>query len=222
MEKKAFLQLYKKNLKTANELFRNLEKESSFTSRNSKKIFYKTIQKGDGKPLVGKESLVTMRYAFYKADGSLFSFTDNPRTLTLQNTLPGLAEGMEGMEIGEKRVIYLHPDLITGALADPGICLKAMIEVEDVCSSPSSLHHAFSPVSIEISGKNLSQTGKEVAFLIGQSFWEHYIKETSISAAKIIDFLQQIQNNFDEIPLLTEDERDALNLIHFSLYFKDK
>jgi FKBP-type peptidyl-prolyl cis-trans isomerase len=84
------------------------------------KLYCEIIQEGKGDPI----SINTPILASYIAKvlennqlKSVFQSEHSPMEISLQDTIPGFAQGVAGMLKGEKRVIYIHPDLAYGATA---------------------------------------------------------------------------------------------------------
>lgn len=104
----------------------NLEAAEQFLSANAtqegvvqvidNKVQYKILQEGTGVELQGKpEALLHYKGSF--VNGQVFSSSlDNkePILLPLSQTIPGFSLGMQGMKEGEKRVVFIHPDMAYG------------------------------------------------------------------------------------------------------------
>ncbi len=118
----------------------NLTKANNFLSENAKlkgivsleegKIQYQIDQPGSG-ALVELSSHPEVRYTGKFLDGRLFSASEDPTVLPMEEIIGGLAKGMQGMHEGEKRTIFIHPDLAYGRSGGlpPNSLLRFEIEV---------------------------------------------------------------------------------------------
>lgn len=103
----------------------NLEKAVAFLKENAskkdvhsidEKLQYIVNQTGSGE-VVKEDSTPLIHYKGSLADGSTFASSlesGNPITLSIAQTIPGFSKGMVGMKEGEKRTLYIHPDLAYG------------------------------------------------------------------------------------------------------------
>ncbi|NGX61023.1 MAG: putative FKBP-type peptidyl-prolyl cis-trans isomerase FkpA [Chlamydiae bacterium] len=109
-------QLAENNLVAANDFFASNCKKEGIESPDPK-LQYEVVHGGEGEA-VTEESIPLIRYKGSLLDGSVFATSEqageNPVALPMQETIPGLAKGIVGMKEGEKRILYIHPDLTTG------------------------------------------------------------------------------------------------------------
>ena len=108
--------------KSANE---NLQKAVAFLKENGakegvlsvdEKLQYVVNQAGDGAE-VTENSNPLIHYKGSLIDGTTFASSldsGEPITLPIGSTIPGFSKGMVGMKEGEKRTLYIHPDLAYG------------------------------------------------------------------------------------------------------------
>ncbi len=74
------------------------------------KLYYEVLQSGS-------QSLASSNLFHYKIttlDATIVAYTyaeGAPKSVCLENALPGFARGVAGMKMGEKRRLYIHPDL---------------------------------------------------------------------------------------------------------------
>lgn len=104
----------------------NLDKAVAFLKENSKKqgvhsideqIQYTIQNEGKGDE-VTSESCPLIHYKGSLIDGTVFASSldaGEPITLPIGQTIPGFSKGMVGMKEGEKRTLYIHPELAYGA-----------------------------------------------------------------------------------------------------------
>lgn len=101
----------------------NLAKAEDFLKKNRKvkhvvtlekgKVQFKVEKQGSGEILQPNLSPI-IRYVGKFLDGSVFGQSMEDEPISLDEMIPGLKEGMAGMKEGEKRTIYIHPDLAYG------------------------------------------------------------------------------------------------------------
>ncbi|MFN0064641.1 MAG: FKBP-type peptidyl-prolyl cis-trans isomerase [Chlamydiales bacterium] len=104
-----------KNLKEANAF---LEKNASATGIKmiGPKLQYRVESEGAG-DIVAEDSIPLIHYEGKLIDGTVFASSaenEEPISLPIQQTVPGFAQGLVGMREGEKRTLYIHPELAYG------------------------------------------------------------------------------------------------------------
>jgi peptidylprolyl isomerase len=83
-------------------------------TKTSSGLATKVITQGTGKDHPGKEEAVTVNYTGWTADGKMFDSTvarGKPVTLVVNRVLPGLAEGLRLMVVGETRRLWVPESL---------------------------------------------------------------------------------------------------------------
>lgn len=103
------------------------------------KLQYKIVQPGEGEEV----SLASTPCIYFKGcllNGKVFGSSDKspePVKIVLAQTIPGVAQGMVGMKAGEKRILYIHPDLGYGIAENMPIPPNSLLifEVEVVSVS---------------------------------------------------------------------------------------
>ncbi len=98
------------NLSQAEEFLTNNGKEKNVTSLADGKLQYKIEKKGEG-AVVEEHFSPLIRYKGLLMDGSVFGASTEDEMLSLDETIPGFKKGLIGMKEGEKRTLYIHPDL---------------------------------------------------------------------------------------------------------------
>jgi len=98
----------------------NLEKAESFLAINKKaegiveiekdKLQYKVEKKGTGLEVQPHFSPI-IRYTGRFIDGKVFGASKEDEMISLDETIPGFAKGVIGMQEGEKRTLFIHPEL---------------------------------------------------------------------------------------------------------------
>lgn len=126
------------NLTEANAYFENLSSDASMQIVVLKQLYFKTILQGSGKEL--KEfDYVRVGYVIEDGKGNIL-FANHDIWLNLSQTIPGLVHGVQGMKVGEKRQIFIHPALAYGALTTLPPCSELivtikLIDIDDKISS---------------------------------------------------------------------------------------
>lgn len=146
VQKTAFEKVSQENLQKANEFIQKNSKETGVIEIKPGKLQYKLLNEGNG-PVVEPNGSPQINYTGKFIDGTVFgSSEDNggPITIPLGQTIQGFSLGIAGMKEGEKRRLFVHPDLgygTTGHLP-PNSLLIFDIEVIKA-SSPDKKEHAY-------------------------------------------------------------------------------
>ncbi|MGE5195766.1 MAG: FKBP-type peptidyl-prolyl cis-trans isomerase, partial [Anaerolineae bacterium] len=98
----------------------NLKKAEAFMSQNAsandvitiekEKLQYKIDRAGEG-AVVQEHFSPLIRYTGKFLDGKVFGTSKEDELISLDETIPGFSKGLLGMREGEKRTLYIHPDL---------------------------------------------------------------------------------------------------------------
>ncbi|MES2199014.1 MAG: FKBP-type peptidyl-prolyl cis-trans isomerase [Chlamydiota bacterium] len=134
------------NLLLAEEFLKKNVKTEGVVSLEEGKIQYKIEKEGLGDKLQENSSPL-IRYTGKFLDGSVFGSSSEDELISLEEMISGLKNGIIGMQEGEKRTIYIHPDLAYGTTGSlpPNSLLTFEIEVikaqapispEDLPSAP--------------------------------------------------------------------------------------
>lgn len=118
----------------------NLKKADDFLAKNAQspdvvvmeegKLQYKIEKAGEGSE-VQLHFTPLVRYTGKYVDGTIFGSSKEDELVSLDETIPGLSKGMVGMKEGEKRTVYIHPELGYGThgYLPPNSLLTFEIEV---------------------------------------------------------------------------------------------
>jgi peptidylprolyl isomerase len=110
VQEAAFEKTAAKNLSLAEDFLTKNGKSEGIVSCEEGKVQYKIDQEGAGEGLKnGDRPLV--HYTLKLLDGSVFTQSKEPEPLPLDEIIPGLRAGLLGMKEGEKRTIFIHPQL---------------------------------------------------------------------------------------------------------------
>jgi len=115
IQESIFLQTAEKNLSEANSFLEKNSKEEDVISLDPK-LQYRVLSQGKGDEVSG-ESIPLIHYTGKLLNGTVFASsreTDAPITLPIKQTIPGFNKGLVGMKEGEKRVLYIHPEMAYG------------------------------------------------------------------------------------------------------------
>ncbi|MES2121871.1 MAG: FKBP-type peptidyl-prolyl cis-trans isomerase N-terminal domain-containing protein [Chlamydiota bacterium] len=118
----------------------NLQKAETFLAENTKKEGVVSLEEGKVQyhiDTTGKGSDVELhhspliRYTGKYLDGTVFSASKEEESLSLDEVIPGLRAGLLGMKEGEKRTIFIHPELAygTSGYLPPNSLLTFEIEI---------------------------------------------------------------------------------------------
>ncbi len=107
-----FLEVAEKNLAQADAFLKeNLEDDEVLEV--DPKLQYRIAKAGEGNE-VGPDSTPLINFKGSLIDGTLFTSSDTPLPLPIKQSIPGFARGLVGMKEGEKRILYIHPELAYG------------------------------------------------------------------------------------------------------------
>lgn len=98
----------------AEEFFCNVAKNSAAVMLIDKQLYYETVTTGNGSETVQEKNEPLVRYSVHTLDGTEVTNTfeyKNPVPISLANTIPGFVKGVIGMKQGERRKLYVHPEL---------------------------------------------------------------------------------------------------------------
>lgn len=115
------------NLTAANSHFEMLSKDNSLRAIVAKQLYFKTTLAGSGKELKDIDR-VRMGYVIEDPEGNVL-FANHDIWLNLSQTISGFAHGVQGMHVGEKRTLFIHPALAYGALTTLPPCIELIIKV---------------------------------------------------------------------------------------------
>ncbi|CUI17595.1 FKBP-type peptidyl-prolyl cis-trans isomerase [Candidatus Protochlamydia naegleriophila] len=113
VQERAFKEMSSNNLKTANDFMTKNSQATGIVEIVPGKLQYSTIKEGTG-PAVEAHSSPKIHYTGKYQDGTVFGTSEEmggPITIPLDQTIPGFSKGIVGMKEGEKRRLYVHPDL---------------------------------------------------------------------------------------------------------------
>lgn len=118
IQEKVFSDLSEENLKEADAFMKQNANAEGVIEIVPGKLQYKIIEEGTG-PAVQPHSTPQIHYTGKYIDGTVFGSSKElgePISLPLDQTIVGFGKGLIGMKEGEKRILYIHPDLGYGTM----------------------------------------------------------------------------------------------------------
>lgn len=113
MQEQAYQQTSVTNLKAANEFMASNGKAAKVIELEPGKLQYMIIQEGQGAE-VKEHNSPQIKYVGKFLDGTTFGSSEEVGgsiTIPLDQTIPGFSKGILGMKEGEKRRLFVHPEL---------------------------------------------------------------------------------------------------------------
>lgn len=113
LQEKAFSTMADSNLKAANEFISKNAKAEGVIEIIPGKLQYMIIEKGHD-PVVQEHGAPLINYTGKYLDGTVFGSSEDaggPITVPLDQTIPGFSKGIAGMKEGEKRRLFVHPEM---------------------------------------------------------------------------------------------------------------
>lgn len=113
VQEKAFKEMSSNNLNSANDFMQKNKQVSGVIEIVPGKLQYLILTEGTG-ATVEPHSSPKINYTGKYQDGTVFGTSEEmggPITIPLDQTIPGFSKGITGMKEGEKRRLFVHPDL---------------------------------------------------------------------------------------------------------------
>ncbi|MCB1111412.1 MAG: FKBP-type peptidyl-prolyl cis-trans isomerase [Chlamydiales bacterium] len=120
VQEEAYKKLSEDNLVAANEFMDQNKNTQGVVELEPGKLQYILLTEGNG-PTVEADSTPMIHYTGKYLDGTTFGSSEEvggPITIPLNQTIPGFSKGLVGMKEGEKRRLFVHPDLGYGTLGN--------------------------------------------------------------------------------------------------------
>lgn len=140
VQERAFKDMSSANLKAADEFMQTNKETTGIVEIVPGKLQYEVLTPGTGSEVEAHAS-PKITYTGKYQDGTVFGTSEEmggPITIPLDQTVPGFSKGIIGMKEGEKRRLFVHPDLgygTTGQLP-PNELLIFDVEVVQATSEP--------------------------------------------------------------------------------------
>ena len=113
VQERAFKEMSTANLKSADDFMHKNRSTDAIVEIVPGKLQFLILKEGTG-PLVESHSSPKIHYTGKYQDGTVFGTSEEmggPITIPLDQTIPGFSKGILGMKEGEKRRLFVHPDL---------------------------------------------------------------------------------------------------------------
>lgn len=138
IQESVFKQQSSDNLEKANEFLAKNTQDTGVVSLESGKVQYKVEKAGEG-TVVQEHDSPLLRYTGKFLDGTIFGSSKEDELISLDETLPGFTKGIIGMKEGEKRTLFIHPDLGygTSGYLPPNSLLTFEVEVLKANAAPA-------------------------------------------------------------------------------------
>lgn len=151
VQEETFQKEAEENLKKAEEFLTKNAQEKDIVVLKEGKLHYKKLKEGSGSSLQ-EHATPQVRYEGKHLDGTIFTSVKEEQPLCLDEVIAGLKEGLVGMKEGEKRTLYIHPDLAYGTkgMLPPNSLLTFEVEL---VKADTPLHEEESKLYTDTSTK---------------------------------------------------------------------
>lgn len=158
VQEKIFKEQCAENLKRAETFLSDNAKFEGIVALEEGKVQYRILEKGAGAEIESHFS-PQIRYTGKHLDGSVFGSSKEEETISLDEIIPGLKAGLLGMREGEKRTVYIHPDLAygTNGYLPPNSLLtfdieivKANAPIKETVETDSKAHNEIAEVKTDV------------------------------------------------------------------------
>jgi len=147
LQEEKFKNESKKNLMAAESFLKENAENENIICKEDNKLQYVIISKGKG-PEVKEHFSPLVKYRGTFLNGEEFDHSE--MVFDLEETIPGFKKGLIGMKEGEKRKIFIHPDLGygTSTMFPPNSLLCFEVEILNSNQSQDTKQIAFEKESI--------------------------------------------------------------------------
>lgn len=232
-----FLEILRRQTLSLNERLKKIKESQQFLQECAKKeqvqplipnkLYISTLKPGDStKPLGINHKSITAVFLIKDILGNplIGSYKlDSPSQLNREEMIPGFSHGVIGMNVGEVRDIYIHPDFAYGTYSKFGDGMALQIRVELIAIEDNSNLSRFpllQPVDVahftpEITNCSDYQTYQDkYDHLCGLKNWNHYKKAEHL--ANIPAMTPQLSSK--NLEPLTTQEKDLLLKLNWLIY----
>jgi peptidylprolyl isomerase len=110
IQEKHFKEQAALNLAVADQFLKENASKEGIVSIEEGKLQYKVDAEGQG-DAIEESCNPLIRYTGKYVDGTVFGSSQKEEILPMDETIAGISKGLIGMKEGEKRTLYIHPDL---------------------------------------------------------------------------------------------------------------
>jgi len=117
LQKKLFEYQSRQNLKQAESYLKEVCKKDSAHILKNDALVYEVLDPGQGMRTFSENDSIAVQYTIFDSCGEMIlsdQDLNTPCTCSPDDFLPAISQAMKGMIEGEKRKIYVHPDLAYG------------------------------------------------------------------------------------------------------------
>lgn len=143
VQEKAFKEMSANNLKAADEFMTKNKGDTGVIEVVPGKLQYIIVKEGNGE-VVNAHASPKIHYTGKYKDGTVFGTSEEiggPITIPLDQTIPGFSKGIAGMKEGEKRRLFVHPDLGYGTSGQLPPNELLIFEIEVVKAQSDDVKH---------------------------------------------------------------------------------
>lgn len=118
LQKIAYNKLSEDNLNAANQFLKENGSKQNIVEVEPGKLQYMILEQGNGVAVEPNDNPL-INYTGKYIDGTVFGSSEEvggPINIPLNQTIPGFSKGIQGMKEGEKRRLFVHPDLGYGTM----------------------------------------------------------------------------------------------------------
>lgn len=146
VQEAVFKETSSENLKEAEQFLATNKDAADVHVLEEGKVQYKITQEGKG-AVVDENSSPLILYTGKCLNGSVFGASKEAEMVRLDETIPGFSKGIVGMKEGEKRTVFIHPDLGYGThgYLPPNSLLTFEIEVVQANAPHTEALDSLSP-----------------------------------------------------------------------------
>ena len=119
-KKEMYEKAKEERLAQANNFMKEIVASPNVIELEKGKLAYKVVKNGFGLTVKENDSPSLLFVIKVLENGEELTFTkaEEPTVILLRSTIPGFVRGVTGMSEGEKRIIYIHPDLAYGSSSE--------------------------------------------------------------------------------------------------------
>ncbi|QVL54977.1 MAG: FKBP-type peptidyl-prolyl cis-trans isomerase [Simkaniaceae bacterium] len=117
------------NLQAANSYLRKISNMNGIYEVVKDRLYYRVLSLGKGEEIKSVNNTPLVAFREKTLTGEVLSENVSGIRIPFSEMIPGLRRGLEGMNVGEKREIYIHPDLAYREFPKPEPYSLIIIEI---------------------------------------------------------------------------------------------
>jgi hypothetical protein len=213
------------NLQFVETWFSTIPQEKSLKEILPGYLYFEQTKVGEGKILDSHDRLL-VSYVIEDGYGNVLS-ANHRYWIKLSDTIPGFAQGVQGMQEGESRTLYIHPALAYGAFTTlpPCLLLCVKVTVHEIPEQPKALPYALIPIDLSwIKESNFYQKVEQGNYQIAKTLgsrWGSWIKQSiDLDFSNVCTHLKRICNengpSYSTLKVI-KDNRGCCNRVFWNL-----